>query len=175
MPNSIKTEISQSVQDFSLPRYHQIPDVGLYLEQTAKYITEYLSCLGQFSLTGSMISNYVKKKLIPSPEKKLYCREQIAELFFIAVVKTVTTIEDLELMLRLQRSTYSTQVAYDYFCLELQNVLLYTLGAKDTLDALGSRHTSEKELLRNAIIAVAHKVYLEKYCQALRKGDSSTS
>lgn len=168
MPNSIKSEISKSVQDFSLPRYHQIPDVGLYLEQTAKYITEYLSCLGQFSLTGSMISNYVKKKLTPNPVKKLYGREQIAELFFIAVVKSVMTIEDLELMLRLQRSTYSTQVAYDYFCLELQNVLLYTLGAKDNLEALGSERTSEKELLRNAIIAVAHKVYLEKYCQILR-------
>lgn len=167
MQQSIKIEIAQSVQDFALPLYDQIPNVGLYLEQTAKYISEYLSCLGQVSLTSSMISNYVKKKLISNPVKKLYSRDQIAHLIFIAVVKSVLSIEEIQLMLRLQQNTYSTQRAYDYFCAELQNVLLFTMGVKDTLSELGSDSSEEKGLLRSAIIAVAHKAYLKKYCQAL--------
>lgn len=167
MRQPIKIELAQSVQDFALPRYDQIPNVGLYLEQTAKYISEYLSCLGPMTLTPSMISNYVKKKLIESPVKKRYSRDQIAQLIFIAVVKSVLSIEDIQLMLRVQQSTYPLEVAYEYFCLEMQNVLLFTLGAKDTLDELGVESSDEKALLRNTIIAVAHKLYLEKYCRAL--------
>ena len=33
MKQEIKQQIGQSVQDFRLPRYQEIPDVGLYLEQ----------------------------------------------------------------------------------------------------------------------------------------------
>lgn len=64
MENRTKEEIRSSVTDFSLPRYNDIPNVGLYLEQVVKYISEYLEPLGNFSLTFSMVSNYVKKGLL---------------------------------------------------------------------------------------------------------------
>ena len=67
----IPTEpMRDAIRQFTLPSYNEIPNVGLYLEQTAKYISEYLTCLGDFALTGSMISNYVKKGLIKNPVKK---------------------------------------------------------------------------------------------------------
>ena len=37
-----KQKIADSLRDFRLPRYQEIPDVGLYLEQVAKFISEYL-------------------------------------------------------------------------------------------------------------------------------------
>ena len=43
--------------------------------------------IDDISLTGSMISNYVKMKLIDNPIKKQYGRDQIAHLFFIALFK----------------------------------------------------------------------------------------
>ncbi len=43
----------------TLPRYHEITNVGLYLEQTAKFVNQYLKELNQPELTNSMISNYV--------------------------------------------------------------------------------------------------------------------
>lgn len=162
MDQAVKESIMRSVESFSLPRYHEIPNVGLYLEQTAQYVSEYLSRLGNFSMTGSMVANYVKKGLISNPVKKRYYREQIAYLFFIAVAKTVISIEDLGPFIRLQQSTYNMRVAYDYFCSELENVLFYTFGLKDTLDTVGEDSTDEKMMLRNTIIAVAHKAYLDK-------------
>lgn len=162
MDQTTKDSITRSVEEFSLPRYSEIPNVGLYLEQTAQYVSEYLSRLGDFSLTGSMVANYVKKGLIANPVKKRYSREQIAYLIFIAVAKTVISIEDLGLFIRLQQSTYDTQVAYDYFCSELENVLFYTFGLKHTLDTVGVDSSDEKMMLRNTIIAVAHKAYLDR-------------
>ena len=157
-----KAQILESIRLFSLPRYEEIPNVGLYLEQTAKYISEYTSQLGDLAVTGSMISNYVKKGLVANPVKKQYSREQIAYLFFIAVGKSVLSMEDIRLLFQLQKESYTPQQAYDYFCTELQNVLLFVFGLKDGLDNVGVTNTETKNLLRTTIITVAHKVYLDK-------------
>lgn len=167
MNQNMRDEILASIRNFNLPRYDEIPNVGLYLEQTSKYISEYLACLGDFPLTGSMISNYVKKGLVANPVKKQYCREQIAYLIFIAVAKSVLSMEDIRLLFALQRESYAPQKAYDYFRLELENVLLYVFGLKQTLDTVGNDRTETKTLLRNTIITVAHKAYLDKYFSAL--------
>ena len=76
MKQEIKQQIGQSVQGFRLPRYQEIPDVGLYLEQATKYICRYLSPILETPLTASMISNYVKRGLLSSPVKKQYSRDQ---------------------------------------------------------------------------------------------------
>lgn len=60
------------IEGFRLPRYAQIPDIGLYLEQVVRYVNSHLAPLGEPELTGSMVSNYVKQGLLPAPQKKLY-------------------------------------------------------------------------------------------------------
>ena len=55
---------------FKLPTFEEIPDVGLYLEQTATFINKYLEPLLGSELTPSMISNYVKKKNDRTPRKE---------------------------------------------------------------------------------------------------------
>ena len=174
MKQETKQQICQSVAEFRLPRYTEIPNVGLYLEQAAKYIAEYLAPLGEAALTPSMISNYVKKGLIVSPVKKQYNREQIAYLIFIAVAKSVLSMEDLRLFVALQKKTYPARQAYDYFREEMENVLRYVFGEKDTLENLGVDNSDEKTMLRNTVITVAHKVYLDKYFAALRKEEAGT-
>ena len=162
MNENLQKTMEDTILRFSLPTYEQIPDVGLFLEQVCKYINDYLSVLPGFGLTTSMISNYVKKGIIANPVKKQYSREQIAYLFFIAVVKTVLSLEDIQLLIRLQQMIYPSQRAYDYFRLELRNVLEYVFELKDQPDLIGTDNTQEKAILRNAIIAVAHKVYLNQ-------------
>ena len=164
-----KQKIADSLRDFRLPRYEELPDVGLYLEQTSKYISEYMSCLGDFALTGSMISNYVKKGLVANPVKKQYNREQIAYLIFIAVAKSVLSMEDIRLLFELHRSVYTPQKAYDYFRMELENVLHYVFGLKETLDTVGNDRTQTKNILRTVIVAAAHKAYLEQYFTILHE------
>ena len=162
MNQEIKQRIAESFRDFHLPRYHEIPDVGLYLEQAAKYISGCVSPLGDMALTSSMISNYVKKGLVHNPIKKQYYRDQIAHIIFIAVAKTVLPLENIQRMIRLQEKDYSDQGAYEYFCLEFHNILQYVFGVTDTLEPLGEKETDEKLLLRNTIFSVSYKLYLDK-------------
>ena len=167
MKETTKEIIQNSINGFSLPRYNDIPNVGLYLEQVVKYISEYLEPLENFSLTSSMVSNYVKKGLVENPIKKQYNREQVARLFFIAVAKNVLTMEDIRLLFEMQHETYEPKRAYDYFCNEFENVLQFVFGLKESLDTVGTDSNDTKTMLRNTIIAVAYKIYLDKYLAAL--------
>lgn len=162
MNQKIKQHLMDSVRDFRLPRYQEIPGVGLYLDQTVKYICEYLAPLQENAVTGSMVSNYVKKDLVESPAKKRYSREQIAYLIFITLAKNVLSLDNLSMFIRLQKLTYPAQQAYDYFCEEFENILGYVFGLKDTVEDVGSDSTEEKFMLRATIITLAHKLYLDK-------------
>ncbi|MGN0165560.1 MAG: DUF1836 domain-containing protein [Lachnospiraceae bacterium] len=162
MKAEYKTELAMCVKDFNLPAYDEIPDVGLFLEQTTTYISEYYSAFKNITVTSSMISNYVKKGIIDNPVKKQYYREQIAYLIFIVAAKTVLSLEDIQLMIKVQKQSYTTKRAYEYFAEEMKNILQYVFGVKESLDVVGEDDTDEKAMLRNTIMTVANKVYLDK-------------
>ena len=97
----------EAIEGFRLPRYAQIPNIGLYLEQVVRYVNTHLAPLGEPELTSSMVSNYVKQGLISSPIKKSYTAEHLARLMFIAVVKPVVPLEGLRMMFSIQEDNYT--------------------------------------------------------------------
>ena len=167
MKQETKQLVSRSIADFRLPRYHEIPNVGLYLEQATKYVCEYLEPLGEYSLTTSMISNYVKKGLIANPVKKQYGRDHIAYLFFIAMAKSVLSLDALTGFIKLQQRTYTLPKAYDYFAEQFESLLRFTFEIDDTMETIGEDNTDEKRLLYTCIVAAVQKVYLEKCLEAI--------
>lgn len=163
MYHSETQELVNVIKDFHLPKYTEIPNVGLYLEQTAKYISEALSPLFKNAITGSMISNYVKKGLVSNPVKKQYDREQIAYLIFIALVKNVLSMDDIKTVINVQKESYEVVVAYNYFAEEFERLISYVFGESAIGEETDTGNSDEKRMLRNIIITVAHKIYLEKY------------
>jgi len=141
----------------------------VYLEQVVRYINARLAPLGEPELTGSMVSNYVKQKLVPAPQKKLYTAEHLARLLFIAVVKPVVPLEGLRLMFSIQEECYPLQTAYDYFCDEFENMLGAAFGVAPAVEGLGETESDAKDLLRSTISATVNKVCLDRYLEEYRK------
>ena len=154
--------MAASIEQFRMPRFREIPDVGLYLDQTVKYINRCLAPLGCMEITSSMVSNYVKKGYISNPVRKQYDADQIAYLFFISIAKSVLSMENIARLFDMQKRTYTSETAYDFFCMELENMLQYTFGLKAQLDLVGTpeEQTEAKTMLRSTIIAVTHIIYL---------------
>lgn len=169
MTQELKHSIAATVADFSLPRYQDIPDSGLYLNQTTKLICQWLMHLQENAITETMISNYVKKGLISNPIRKRYSREQIAYLLFIAVAKSVLSLDALGNFIRIQQQTYPLEKAYDYFAEELENLLFFTFELKDTMDTVGEDNSDEKRMLYICVAAVVQKYYLEKCLESIAK------
>lgn len=168
MDKELKDIIIKRIKQFHLPKYEEIPDVGLYLDQTVKYINTYFVALPNVELTSSMVSNYVKKGLIDRPIKKVYHRDQICYLFFITIAKTVLTMENIQLLFDVQKKVYDAYTAYEYLRQEADNVIEYVFSLKDNLDVVGYTNTKEKDMLRNTIIAMVHKIYLELCFEVIR-------
>ena len=160
--NTFNESITKFIEGFHLPRYEEIPNVGLYLDQTAKYINEYLTLFPDFEMTPSMISNYVKKGMIPRSVKKLYYRDQIAYLIFIAVTKTVLSMDNIRILFQMQQQSYSAEVAYEYFRQELNHIMNQVFHMENSISGEDSGLSQVKLMLKNTIIAVAHKLYLDK-------------
>ena len=156
----MKETLAESMRGFHLPRYAELPSVGLYLEQTATYINHCLAPLGCVEITGSMIRNYVKMGLVNNPAQKQYYTDQIAHLICITILKQVLSLEHIQEMFARQRKVYTDQVAYDYFCQELENILYFRFGVKDTVEDVGDTDTVVKEMLRSAVVAVSYIIHL---------------
>ena len=161
MEKKIQNALADSMRGFRLPRYEELPDVGLYLEQTTKYINHFLKPLGCIEITGSMIRNYVKMGLVANPVKKQYRADQIAHLISVTILKQVMSLEHISQLFARQKEVYTNPVAYDYFCTELENILYFRFGLKDSVDDVGVTFSMEKDMLRSAIMDVSHMIYLD--------------
>lgn len=162
MNDKIKYEIATSMANFSLPRYDELPKLGYFLEQTVEYINQTLAPLNGLQITSSMVRNYVKQGLITNPVKKKYSTDQIAYLICITILKHVASLEDLSRLFLQQQKSYTSPIAYNYFCDELENVLFYHLGLKDHLDNVGVTSSLEKDILQSALIAVSNMIFINK-------------
>lgn len=169
MSPELKQKMAASVKDYYLPRYDDLPDVGLYLDQVVKYVNRYLSICPGNELTPSMVSNYVKQKIIPGPVRKSYGPDTLEYLIFVAFMKMVIPMDVISYMISVQKSTYDLKVAYDYFCAEFENMLQVTFGLKEEPDEVGHDDTDQKQLLKSAVQSIVHKIYLVNYIGVLKE------
>ncbi len=163
-----KQIVIDSMEGFTLPRYRELPDVGLYLDQVVQYVNVTVAPLGLVPLTGSMVGNYVKQGLVDSPVRKRYNADQIAYLIFITIAKNVLSIENLRLFISMQKETYDAFTAYNYFCEQLELALDYAFGRISSLEDTAVTVSEEKDMLRYCTIATANVAYLGKCFDAVR-------
>lgn len=70
MNQEMKRRVTACAAGFSLPRYRELPSVGLYLDQTVQLVNSCFRGFPGVELTPSMVSNYVKKGVISHPVKR---------------------------------------------------------------------------------------------------------
>lgn len=107
MINSILSSISRI--DYIKPE--DIPNIDLYMDQVTTFMEEQLAATKRYGddkiLTKTMINNYAKNKLLPSPEKKRYSKEHVLMLIFIYYFKNILSINDIQ--------TLFTPIVQKYF------------------------------------------------------------
>ena len=172
MNQEMKRRVTACAAGFSLPRYRELPSVGLYLDQTVQLVNSCFRGFPGVELTPSMVSNYVKKGVISHPVKKKYTREQLASLIYIAVSKTVLSMENIDALFQMQRAHCTAEEAYNYFCNEMENCLPFVFGCTREIRDLAVDAADEKLLLRSTILAAANKMYLDCCFNALRQEEN---
>ena len=99
MINSILASVSRI--DYIKP--DDIPNIELYMDQVTTFMEEQLASTKRYDedkiLTKTMINNYAKNNLLPSPVKKRYSKEHLLVLIFIYYFKNILSINDIQTLL----------------------------------------------------------------------------
>ncbi len=100
-----------------LPRWEELPDLDLYMDQVESLINRYLDYhTKEKMLTRSMVNNYVKFKVMPAPVKKKYTREHLAYLIVICQLKQVMPLSSVAEIIRTGIETDGMEMFYRQFC-----------------------------------------------------------
>ena len=82
---------------------NDIPNIDLYMDQVTTFMESHLGNLKRSPddkvLTKTMINNYAKNHLLPSPDKKKYSRNHMILLTFIYYFKNVLPINDIKTLM----------------------------------------------------------------------------
>lgn len=185
----------------NLPKWELIPDINLYSEQVVQIINEFLSSnviLGrevdftESFITPNMINNYVKLKLIDSPENKRYSRVQIAQLLVISLLKQVYSTDDIIKFFNITVKAVPLDRAYTSFVRLLTEAIglvfiegekvesvfekskkipnkIETINLDMILEDPFVIETKEQSLLKNVTTSIANRIYVQEYLEVLKE------
>ncbi|MDO4924444.1 MAG: DUF1836 domain-containing protein [Turicibacter sp.] len=154
--------------EFHCPRFDELPTIPLYKDQVIAYVEEVLKPLNlnpeEKLLTPTMLNNYVKQKVVSPPVGRRYTEKHLAYLIVVCLFKQVYSLTEVCEMIKIQVDLYPTQEAYDFFCVELEKALQYVFSDRESLHPNSAKTiTFETEVLRSAVMSVAHKLFIQKY------------
>ncbi|MFC6182279.1 DUF1836 domain-containing protein [Lactiplantibacillus daowaiensis] len=102
-----------------LPKWTELPNFDLYMDQVLLLINETLQPLDVDPVTAAMINNYVKHKVILSPVKKKYQIMQLADIIVISLLKPIYPLDMIREGIDQVTATGYPKRAYDGFITEL--------------------------------------------------------
>ena len=156
-----------SINKFHIPRWNELPNIDLYLDQVVNLINSTLSPYIFLNndekkeniqvLTKTMINNYVKNNLIEAPEKKLYSKIQLAKLFVICILKQVYSMQDIKTLISIALENTTAKEKYDSFCDLFEDCLRCTFNQKDFVDT----KSDNSHLLRTVLLSCSYKIYVQ--------------
>ena len=157
MINSILESVSRI--DYIKPE--DIPNIDLYMDQVTTYLNDKFANTKRHEddklMTKTMINNYVKSRLLPSPEKKKYTKDHMMVLVMIYFFKNIISINDVNKLI--------TPLLDSYFHNEeipLENIIntFLTFAKQCNLtDTILTEYNECREIFKDA--DVKDKEYLE--------------
>lgn len=170
--NTINDELikfGNSILRFQIPRWDELPDIELYMDQVITFIESNISIVSINTLekiiTPSMVNNYVKLKLIPKPIKKRYGKVHLAYLIAITILKHVFTIKEVKDGISFQAMLDGEKEAYNLFCEEQEAAIKLVVNnvipnKEHYLPEISV--TKENLVIKMATLAFASKIIAEK-------------
>lgn len=157
----------EEIKNFHLPRWKELPNVDLYLDQVVclleNYLANYIKNDNEKDnklITKTMINNYVKHHVLKAPINKKYSREHLAYLFVIFILKQIYSMHEIKMLIDLAIKTSPIDQAYDRFCNELEKAISLTFQGESYIN--NDKLSKEQYLLRNVVQSFANKLYVQR-------------
>lgn len=128
--------------DYELPKWDDLPQIGLYMDQVVELLLTYLSFLPadnerKLVISASAINNYVRLKVMPAPVKRKYYREHVAYLIMICTLKQVLSLSDIKNIIPYDMQSSELKRIYGWYIKTHKHTSeLFVKGVHDSADAI---------------------------------------
>lgn len=179
--DNLLDSILESLTKIEYIKPKDIPNLDLYMDQVTTFMDKRLRATTRNPgddkvLTKTMINNYAKNELLPSPEKKKYSKEHMLLLIFIYYYKNILSIGDIQtLFAPITRKFFKSENGYgleeiynEVFSMEKEEVEKLKEDVKEKYklaeETFGSAPEEDREFLRkfSFICLLGFDVYVKK-------------
>lgn len=183
MQSDMRAALNLILKEFAELDYvhpQDIPNIDLYVDQVTTFIESQLSSMKRNEdekiLTKTMINNYTKNHVLPSPDKKKYSRDHVLMLILIYYLKSFLSIKDIQILLEpVTEKYFGTESELSFYELYEELVALGNGQAKALIKDVVSKYNAtqksfmdapeeDQEFLRNFgfICMLGFDVYIKK-------------
>lgn len=183
MQSDMRAALNLILKEFAELDYvhpQDIPNIDLYVDQVTTFIESQLSSMKRNEdekiLTKTMINNYTKNHVLPSPDKKKYSRDHVLMLILIYYLKSFLSIKDIQILLEpVTEKYFGTESDLSFYELYEELVALGNGQAKALIKDVVSKYNAtqksfmdapeeDQEFLRNFgfICMLGFDVYIKK-------------
>lgn len=179
--DDLLNSILESLAKIEYIRPEDIPNIDLYMDQVTTFMDSRLRSTTRNPgddkvLTKTMINNYAKNDLLPSPEKKKYSKEHMLLLIFIYYYKNILSIGDIQTLLDpITQKFFKAENGYklediynEVFSMEQEEIEQLKLNVKDKFKrseaTFDNAPEEDREFLRkfSFICLLSFDVYVKK-------------
>ncbi len=160
--NGVKKVLNLEImKKYRCPRWEELPDIDLYMDQVLVVLERYLSIFkrdeGEKIITSTMINNYVKQKITLPPINKKYTRYHIAYLYIVCVLKSFMGLSEICDSIQVMLAGRHSAEAFNMFADEFNGALNEVFGEGRVIKEKPADDTGK--LLRSATTVCANILY----------------
>lgn len=147
----------QYLNNYQLPSWKEIPDIGLYMDQMIALLTQYVDFIPvedqkDKPVTATTINNYVRLRVMPAPEKRKYYRVHIAYLIMILTLKQSVSIPSIQKILPVDLTADEVREFYTSYVERLRTVAQYFIHqTRESSEEILNKQNVEESAIENLV------------------------
>ncbi len=172
--------LCKKISEHKLPRWDSLPDIDLYMDQVISVMEKFLNVynIGDSDdcskiITPSIINNYVKLKVLPSPVKKRYSRIHLAYLIIICILKQTLSISSINRIIERRLKCKTIDLIYNEFC-DMYEKILSDVQSDGDFQFGNIDEDINSFLLSSAISSSANKTVCEGMISVIEHHESNS-
>lgn len=161
---------AEAARQYHCPRWSELPDVPLYMDQVVEIIKKALDIFsdGEPVITAPMINNYVRQKLIDPLVNKKYLKDHVSQLMVISLFKRSFSIQEIYRVTMAMIDEYGIQESHDLFCEQLEEFMRISFASDESDITLVRRGDSTGVLMRLGMMALFSKLLVQNKMEAMQ-------
>ncbi len=165
---------NRELKELAIPRWEELPDLDLYMDQVLSYINSRLEPLSigedRTVLTSSMVNNYVKTNIVKPPVKKHYKRYHLAYLFVVMLMKRCYSLQEISRLIQVYSNIEDPgRVSRDYnkFVSVFETCLQQMLESGRCDTEFIEDPSLEQQIMLNVIRTLCSKIWVQNSLRSL--------